>query len=154
MRKLQREMKRAGLERGYRGKSGGGEEKIKRGDRKDSEKERASDRAGQKCLARPFYFETRGQCRTQNSVPSVTQRLSVLASLTHTRFVPTCVILYVYFQASQNLVGWCYSIFPIFYFLSYVSWAANSMEGPTANVEQCLPTLKITLSKALRSKSI
>lgn len=48
-------------------------------------------------MARPFYFETNGQCwehsSTQNSVLPVIQQLSVSASCSH--FVPACVTLHV-----------------------------------------------------------
>lgn len=65
-----------------------------------------SKRRGQKCLARPFYFETNAQCSghsiTQNSVLSVIQQLPDLAAFLRKHSYTLCSYLYFSLNAFSN----------------------------------------------------
>lgn len=65
-----------------------------------------SKRRGQKCLARPFYFETNAQCSghsiTQNSVLSVIQQLPDLAAFLRKHSYTLCSYLYFSPNAFSN----------------------------------------------------
>lgn len=93
-------------EQRVREREGRGRERWSRKEGRQREGKWKSKRRGQKCLARPFYFETNAQCSghsiTQNSVLSVIQQLPDLAAFLRKHSYTLCSYPYFSLDAFSN----------------------------------------------------